>query len=93
MTVEVLKREILEMKIVKVTYTVKDEFAAQNQLNIKKVMDDLQQLKHEGIFYHVCIKSDGKTFVHTAFFKSDEDQKLLFDLAVFQNFQQQLNAS
>jgi len=81
------------MKIVKVTYTAKAEYAAQNQLNIKKVMDDLQRLKHSGIFYHVCIKEDGKTFIHTAFFKSDEDQKLLFDLPAFQNFQQQLKAS
>ena len=55
------------MKIVRVTYTSKADYAAQNQDNIKKVMADLRQLDHPGIFYHVCMGADGKTFTHTAF--------------------------
>ena len=81
------------MKIVRVTYTTKAEYAKQNQGNIEKVMGDLQQLGHPGISYNACLNPDGRTFVHTAFFKSDEDQKVLFDLPSFQTFQEQLKAS
>ena len=81
------------MKIVKVTYTTKADFAEQNQINIKNVMTDLQNANHHGINYNACLCADGKTFIHTAFFKSDEDQKLLNDLHSFQHFQTQLKAS
>ena len=81
------------MKIVKITYTTKAEFAEQNQSNIKSVMDDLQKQDHHGINYNCCLSPDNKTFIHTAFFKSDEDQKLLNELPSFQNFQIQLKAS
>ncbi|MBC8173076.1 MAG: hypothetical protein H7X71_04140 [Chitinophagales bacterium] len=78
------------MKIVKVTYTTKSEFAEQNQNNIKNVMTDLQRLNHPGINYNACLGADGKTFTHTAFFKSDEDQKMLNELPSFKHFQEQL---
>ena len=81
------------MKIVKVTYTTKAEYSEQNQQNIKQVMTDLQTLNHPGISYNTCIQADGKTFIHTAFFKSEEDQKVLFDLASFKHFQEQLKTS
>lgn len=81
------------MKIVRVTYTTKTEYAEQNQANIKKVMADLQQLNNPGIVYNVCLNPDGKTFVHMAFFKTDEDNKMLLDLASFKVFQEQLKAS
>lgn len=81
------------MKIVKVIYTTQAGFAEQNQANIKIVMADLQKLNHPGINYNACLSSDGKTFIHTAFFKSDEDQKILNELASFRYFQEQLKAS
>src|SRR5450631_3335847 len=80
------------MKIVKVTYTTKAEYAEQNQSNIKNVMTDLQKLNHPGINYHSCLGADGKTFIHTAFFKSDDDEKLLFALPSFKHFQEQLKS-
>ena len=80
------------MKIVKVTYTTKAEYAEQNQSNIKNVMADLQKLNHSGINYHACLSADGKTFIHTAFFKSDDDQKLLNELPSFKYFQDQLKS-
>ena len=80
------------MKIVKVTYTTKPGFVTQNIGNIKVVMNDLQQLNHPGINYNACVGPDGKTFIHTAFFKSDEDQQLLNELASFRYFQEQLKA-
>jgi hypothetical protein len=81
------------MKIVKVTYTTKAEFSAQNQKNIRDVMINLQKLNRSGINYNACLSADTKTFIHTAFFKSDEDQKLLNELPSFRYFQSQLKAS
>ena len=81
------------MKIVKVTYTTKPEYAEQNQANIKAVMADLQKLNYPGINYNSCLGADGKTFTHTAFFKSEEDEKLLLQLPSFKHFQEQLKAS
>ena len=81
------------MKIIKVTYTINAEFAEQNQTNIKNVMSDLQRLNQPGINYNACLGADGKTFTHTAFFKSDEDQKMLNELSSFKYFQEQLKAN
>lgn len=81
------------MKIVKVTYTAKPEYASQNMKNIQAVMNDLRELNHPGVFYHACIGPDEKSFIHTAFFKSEEDHKLLNDLPAFNHFQQQLKAA
>jgi hypothetical protein len=81
------------MKIVKVTYTAKIEFAETNQNNIKNVMADLQKLNHPGINYNCCLSANSKTFIHTAFFKSEEDQKLLNELASFKHFQEQLKSA
>ena len=81
------------MKIVRVIYTAHAEFAEQNQSNIKNVMADLQKLNNPGINYNACLSADSKTFTHTAFFKSDEDQKMLNELASFKYFQEQLKAN
>ena len=81
------------MKIVKVIYTAKPEFTEQNMKNIQAVMNNLQQLSHAGIFYHACLGADGKTFIHTAFFASGEDQKTLNDLPSFTYFQEQLKSA
>ena len=81
------------MKIVRVTYSTKPVYADQNQTNIRNVMADLQKLKHPGINYHVCLGADGKTFTHTAFFKTDKDEKILFELPAFRHFQEQLKAT
>ena len=81
------------MKIVRVIYTTHAAFAEQNQNNIKNVMTDLQKLNHPGINYNACLSADGKTFTHTAFFKSDEDQKILNELPSFKHFQEQLKSN
>jgi hypothetical protein len=81
------------MKIIKVTYTVQQEYAEQNKLNIQSVMSDLQKLNAPGINYHACLGADGKTFIHTAFFETDDDQKTLNELSSFKHFQEQLKAS
>jgi hypothetical protein len=81
------------MKIVKVSYTAKPDYAEQNAMNIKTVMNDLQQLNHPGISYHTCLCADGKSFIHTAFFKSEDDEKLLIELPSFKYFQEQLRSA
>ncbi len=81
------------MRIVKVTYTTTAAYAENNKANISAVMTDLQQLSNPGINYNACVCADDKTFIHTAFFKSDDDQKTLFDLPSFKHFQEQLKAS
>ena len=81
------------MKIVKVTYTTTAGYAEQNKSNIIAVMTDLQKLNNQAINYNVCLCPDEQTFIHTAFFKSDDDQKILFDLASFRHFQASLKAS
>ncbi len=81
------------MKIVKVTYTTKSEYAAQNKINITKVMNELQKLKHPGIRYEALIGPDNKTFTHFAFMQSDEANQVLLNLNAFKNFQEELKAS
>ena len=81
------------MKIVKVTYTTNSEYANQNQINIQKVMSDLHNDIYKGINYNCCLESNGKSFIHTAFFQTDDDQKLLNELDSFKSFQEQLRAS
>ncbi len=81
------------MKIVKVTYTTKAEYSEKNQANIKKMMSDLKDLNSHGINYNSCLLDDNKTFIHTAFFDTEEDQKALFELPSFIYFQEQLKLS
>ena len=80
------------MKIVKVTYTTKAEYAEQNQNNIKNVMADLKKINNPGINYNACIGADGRSFIHTAFFNTEEDHKVLNELPSFKHFQEQLKA-
>ena len=81
------------MKIIKVIYTAKPEFVEQNIGNIKTVMNDLRQLNHPGIFYNSCLSPDGKTFIHTVFYKSEQEQKLLNELPSFRHFQEALKSA
>ncbi len=81
------------MKIVRVIYTTTEKYAEQNQANIRNVMADLQKLNNAGIYYHACVSADGKTFTHTAFFKSEEELKVLNELPSFLHFQEQLKAN
>jgi hypothetical protein len=80
------------MKIVKVTYTAKQEYVEHNQANIKKVMSDLKGIGNPGINYNSCLGADGRSFTHTAFFKADEDEKVLIGLPSFIQFQTELKA-
>jgi hypothetical protein len=91
--VEIVTQKNNKMKIVKVTYTTKAGYSEQNQNNINNVMADLQKQQYAGINYNACLSDDNKTFIHTAFFRTSEDQKLLNELPSFKLFQEQLKAS
>jgi hypothetical protein len=56
-------------------------------------MQAIEQANYTGMRYDACLHADGKTFTHTAFFKTEEDQKLLNELELFKIFQQELKAS
>lgn len=81
------------MKIVQVTYTTTAEYAEQNKANIQAVMKDLHELNNAGVNYNACVCADGKTFIHTAFYASEQEQQVLTSLPSFKAFQQQLKAS
>jgi hypothetical protein len=83
----------MNMKIVRIKYSTKPEYVQQNQANIWNVMTDLQKLNKSGINYHCCLGADGKSFTHTAFFESEEDERILLGLPVFKHFQEQLMAN
>lgn len=73
--------------IVKATYTVKTEFAAQNQENIKSFISDLKKVK--GLRYEVFVGDDGQTFHHLAVSESADVQRQFLALPSFLHFQKE----
>ena len=81
------------MKAVKVTYTVKPEYADQNRTNIQKVMNALKANPIEGMQYSSFILNDGQTFVHINMAKDGETMSKLNDVETFMEFRKALKAS
>jgi hypothetical protein len=81
------------MKIITVTYTTKTAFAEQNISNIKNVTTELQKLNYQGLNFNAFLSIDGKTFMLTTFYKSNEDEKVLNELPSFIQYQEELLAS
>jgi hypothetical protein len=81
------------MKVIRVTYITKAEYADHNQQNIKAVMADLQENKIPGLFYFASIGEDGKSFMHTAVYQNDEARKVLNERPLFKQFVSELKAS
>lgn len=73
--------------IVKATYTVKTEFAAQNQENIKSFISDLKKVK--GLRYEIFLGDDGQTFHHLAVSESADVQREFLALPSFLHFQKE----
>ena len=65
------------MKVVRVSYTVKPEYVAQNKANIAQVMDDLKAMNNPGAKYASYLEEDGVTFMHFAQYPDEETAKLL----------------
>jgi quinol monooxygenase YgiN len=81
------------MKIVKVRYTTRQEYAATNSENIRQVVNELKTLKHPGIKYSAYLLPDGKTFMHFDQFVNEEAHQVLMALASFNKFADELEAS
>jgi quinol monooxygenase YgiN len=81
------------MKIVRVQYTTRAEYAATNQENIRQVVKELKKLNHQGIKYSAYLLPDGKTFMHFDQFENEEAHEVLQSLASFKKFADELRAS
>ena len=81
------------MIIVKVTYTVKEGFAAENQENIKLFLDDFKRMESSDFSYKVYLCQDGKTFVHLSHHQNEEIQKQVLAVESFLSFQRKRDES
>ena len=81
------------MKIVKVQYTTKQEFAATNKENIINVANEVRMLNNPGVKYSAYLLPDGKTFMHLDHFESEEAHRVLTELESFKKFADELDAS
>lgn len=81
------------MKIIRVQYTVKQEYAEHNKANIAQVMKDLRALNNPDTKYASYLEEDGVTFMHFAQYPDDETARLLNDLPSFAKFRKELKES
>lgn len=81
------------MITVKVTYTVKPEFAAKNQENITMFMKDFTAMGSNDFRYSALMSHDCKTFVHISMYKNSEIQAKLLSTPSFVEFQKRRDES
>jgi hypothetical protein len=81
------------MKAVRVQYTVKPEYVAQNIKNIKAVMDAIQANPIEGMYYSTYQLPDGVSFMHLNIAVDGETMNKLNDVEAFTIFRTGLKAS
>ena len=74
-------------------YTVQAAYAAQNQEQISRVVEELRALRRTDIRYSVFVEDDGKTFLHLLFCRDEEAEQVFFRLESQQAFQAGLAAS
>jgi hypothetical protein len=77
------------MNVIKVEYTVREDYVKTNKENISAVMNELKGL-NAGVKYFVSIKEDGKSFVHVAISRDEESRNIIPNLESFKKFQAQL---
>ena len=78
------------MKVTRVQYTVRSEFAEQNKRNIAAVMNELRALGRGDVTYAVYVQGDGKTFMHLVHQNTAEAERFPTSLEAFKPFQAQL---
>lgn len=81
------------MKVIKVQYTVRSEYAKKNSENIVRVMADLRKANNPDLKYSSFLQDDKKSFVHFVISNDEEAEKLLSELGSFKTFQAELKAS
>ena len=78
---------------VKVNYTVKPEFVAQNTKNISLFLADFKKLLTTNFLYHVYLQEDGLTFLHVSMYENEEIQNEILNVPSFIDFQEQRDQS
>lgn len=78
---------------VKVSYTVKPEFVAQNKQNISIFLADFKKIITNNFLYNVYLQEDGITFLHISMYENEETQNEILNVASFKDFQQQRDQS
>ena len=68
-------------------YTVQAAYAAQNQKQISRVVEELRALRRTDIQYSIFVEDDGKTFLHVLFCANEEAEQGFFRLESQQAFQ------
>jgi hypothetical protein len=86
----IFNQTLLNMKIVKVQYTTKPEYAITNQENIRQIVNELKSLNYPGIKYSAYLLPDGKTFMHFDQFENEEAHQFLQSLESFKKFADEL---
>lgn len=81
------------MRIIRVSYRVRDEFVEVNKQNIEKVMSDLRAMNNPDIKYATFLEPDGKTFMHFAMYPNEETLQILENLNSFNSFRRELKES
>ena len=81
------------MIVVKVTYTTRPDFAAENRSNINIFLEDVRKLGNSGIRYTVLLGDDEKTHTHLSMYDNEESQKDLLKLDSFKSFQKRRDES
>lgn len=77
------------MIVVKVTYTVNDEYVHTNKEMIQKFMTDFNKLDNAQFLYSVFQAEDGKTFIHLSQYQNKDIQQVLLNTPSFLHFQEQ----
>ncbi len=79
-------------KVAIVSYKIKDGQADENRKYVEAVFSKLKEASPAGVRYASTISDDKLTFIHVAFFESDEANKALTELAEFKEFQKDLKS-
>jgi hypothetical protein len=78
---------------VKISYTVKPEFVAQNKQNISMFLADFKKLVGKKFLYTVYVKDDGLTFLHVSMYENEEVQQQILNVPSFLQFQKERDES
>lgn len=77
------------MIVVKVTYTVNDEYVSTNKEMIQKFLTDFNMLDNSQFLYTILQTADEKTFIHISQYKNKDIQQTLLNTPSFLHFQEQ----
>lgn len=80
----------MSLQEVMVRYTVKPEWAAENERLVRAVYDELARTEPAGLRYATFRLDDGVSFIHLASMETEDGRSLLQDVQAFKEFQKGL---